>query len=60
MAYLCPGCRLPDPDSGEGDGTNTCNCDRCVYCDAGPQQCDCEDDGDTRTRDNDWAIEVAY
>lgn len=44
MAYLCPACRLPDPDNGDGDGSETCNCERCVYCAQGPEACDCEMD----------------
>lgn len=44
MAYTCPECRLPDPANGDGDGVDTCRCDRCVWCSHGPQQCDCEVD----------------
>lgn len=40
--YLCPECLLPDPHHGDGDGDTTCRCDRCVYCNLGPRQCDCE------------------
>ena len=60
MPYICPECRLPDPDSGDGDGINTCRCERCRCGDWPEGYCNCEDDGDTRTRDNDWAIEGAF
>jgi len=42
MPFTCPSCRLPDPHHGDGDGHDTCACERCVYCAAGPDQCDCE------------------
>ncbi len=41
----CYGCGLPDSYRGRGDGIGSCDCPRCPSCGAGPELCDCRDDG---------------
>lgn len=59
MGWTCTRCYLPEPKDVDEPTADECNCDRCIWCSAPPDGCDCEADGDTRTQQADWAFEDA-